>query len=117
MALGFNNPLSSDSPAKAEGLVLDIGVTDAPFRWDPANATVPVGTTEGCFDARIGPCTFDTGAGRANFLREGTAKLSFDYTFDKPGVYPFYCRLHGAPGGARQFGTIVVYEPGKSPPQ
>jgi hypothetical protein len=67
-------------------------------------------------DSRIGPCTFDSGAGASDYLRAGTAKSSFQYKFDKPGVYPFICRLHGGIGGAGQFGVIVVYDPGQAPP-
>jgi hypothetical protein len=67
-------------------------------------------------DSRIGPCTFDSGAGASDYLRAGTAKSSFQYKFDKPGVYPFICRLHGGIGGAGQFGVIVVYDAGQAPP-
>ena len=49
-------------------------------------------------------------------LREGTDRSSFEFTFDEPGVYPFYCRIHGGPGRDGQFGVIVVFEPGQSPP-
>ncbi len=73
-------------------------------------------TSEGCFDSRIGACTFDTGADPEDFLRAGTDQESFVFTFDEPGVYPFYCRLHGAPGDNGMFGVIVVYEPGQSAP-
>jgi plastocyanin len=32
----------------------------------------------------------------------------FSYTFTKPGVYPYYCVWHGAPGGQGMSGTITV---------
>lgn len=125
--------LSSDSP-KAEAqvpVIVDIGVAGPPFAWTPNNYTVTVGTTvrwtatgpaphtvtsEGCLDARIGPCTFDSGANAADYIRAGSPKTSYQYTFSQPGVYPFLCRLHGGIGGAGQFGFIVVYQPGQAPP-
>ena len=131
VALSFSGVFSGDRSVEAETVVVDVGVQGPPFLWVPSNATVSVGTTvrwvmtgtaphtvtsEGCYDARIGPCTFDSGAAPADFLRAGSARSSFQVTFDKPGVYPFVCRLHGSPGGQGMFGVIVVYEPGKSMP-
>src|SRR5688572_24517480 len=34
--------------------------------------------------------------------------FNFLYTFDQPGVYRYYCTLHGAPGGIGMAGTITV---------
>ncbi len=131
VAWSFSGVFSGDRSAEAETVVVDVGVQGPPFLWVPSNATVSVGTTvrwimtgtaphtvtsEGCYDARIGPCTFDSGAAPADFLRAGSARSSFQVTFDKPGVYPFVCRLHGSPGGQGMFGVIVVYEPGQSMP-
>lgn len=33
---------------------------------------------------------------------------TFEFTFDEPGVYPYYCIYHGAPGGVGMAGIIVV---------
>lgn len=33
---------------------------------------------------------------------------TFSRTFDEPGVYPFYCKPHGGPGGEGMAGTVVV---------
>lgn len=40
----------------------------------------------------------------------GSWKISgtFSYTFNTPGSYAYYCRLHGAPGGVGMSGTVVV---------
>jgi plastocyanin len=32
----------------------------------------------------------------------------FQFTFDKAGTYPYYCRPHGGPGEQGMSGTIVV---------
>ncbi len=85
-------------------------------KWTVTGRAPHTVTSEGCFDSRIGACTFDTGAARDDFLRPDSDRDSFEFTFDEPGVYPLYCRLHGAPGDNGQFGVIVVYEPGQNPP-
>ena len=33
---------------------------------------------------------------------------SFSYTFDQPGVYPYYCKPHGGPGGQGMSATVIV---------
>lgn len=115
----------------AAGPVIEVNMTETgPFRWQPSGLTVQTGTTvkwnmagpaphtvtsDGCGAAGFGPCTFDSGTEDAKLLRAGTATASFQYTFDKPGVYPFYCRIHGTPGLVGQAGTVVVYEPGLAP--
>jgi plastocyanin len=32
----------------------------------------------------------------------------FQFTFDKPGTYPYYCKPHGGPGGQGMSGVITV---------
>jgi plastocyanin len=34
--------------------------------------------------------------------------FTYSLTFDQPGVYPYYCVRHGAPGGLGMAGTITV---------
>lgn len=33
---------------------------------------------------------------------------TFSFTFEKPGEFDYYCRVHGLPDGTGMFGTIVV---------
>ena len=33
---------------------------------------------------------------------------SFTHTFAKPGRYPYYCQLHGGPGGIGMAGLVIV---------
>ena len=33
---------------------------------------------------------------------------TFAFTFSAPGTYPYYCQIHGAPGGVGMAGTVVV---------
>jgi plastocyanin len=49
--------------------------------------------------------TSDDGLFDSGILAAGE---EFSYTFTQSGVYPYYCRLHGQPGGIGHSGTIVV---------
>ena len=114
-AATFN--IGSAGAAVSNGLPSRVTVTTGTtVEWTVTGRAPHTVTSEGCFDSRIGDCTFDTGAAREDFLRADTDNASFSFTFDEPGVYPFYCRLHGAPGDNGQFGVIVVYEPGQNAP-
>jgi plastocyanin len=44
--------------------------------------------------------SFDSGAINAG--------ETFSFTFTGPGTYPYYCQIHGGPGGEGMAGTIVV---------
>ena len=46
--------------------------------------------------------SFDDPAG--SFKTSGT----FSHQFNTPGTYAYYCRVHGAPGGAGMHGIVVV---------
>ena len=35
---------------------------------------------------------------------------SYATTFDEPGIYAYYCTIHGAPG-AGQIGSVTVVDP------
>jgi plastocyanin len=32
----------------------------------------------------------------------------FDVTFNNPGTFPYYCVIHGGPGGIGMHGTVIV---------
>jgi len=36
---------------------------------------------------------------------------TFTHTYGTPGSYPYYCKIHGGPGGAGMHGTVVVTAP------
>jgi plastocyanin len=38
--------------------------------------------------------------------RNGPA--TYQYTFNTPGTYRYYCSVHGGPGGVSMSGTIIV---------
>ncbi|GAB4328915.1 MAG: hypothetical protein Kow0010_13060 [Dehalococcoidia bacterium] len=52
--------------------------------------------------------TSDTGlfdSGIDPFLRQGD---TFQFTFNEPGSYGYYCLFHGGPGGVAMAGTVIV---------
>lgn len=53
---------------------------------------------------------FDSGIN--TFLRQGD---TFQFTFEAPGTYPYYCLFHGGPGGVAMAGTIIVEAPAPAP--
>lgn len=39
---------------------------------------------------------------------EQSSGSSFSFTFTDPGIYDYYCTLHGAPGGVGMSGRVIV---------
>ena len=88
-------------------LVLDEGGG----RFEPAHVTMLVGDTVNWFwavgseshnvvpDDGNAPATSGAPAGYPKFL---------SFTFDVPGVYRYYCAVHGGPGGVGMSGTVTV---------
>lgn len=90
-------------------------VIDTDFR--PVSITIEGGTTivwkqvgdqphsvsaaEGSFDSSpdCGPLDSDRCLGQGD---------TFSHTFEDPGEYTYYCRVHGLPDGTGMFGTVVV---------
>jgi plastocyanin len=34
--------------------------------------------------------------------------MNFSHTFTAPGTVPYYCQIHGGPGGAGMSGVVIV---------
>jgi plastocyanin len=90
-------------------IAASVSMVDSAFR--PASITVDAGeaitwTNDGDLPhtATADDGSFDTGT-----LDAGD---SGSVTIDEPGTYPYYCKLHGAPGGVGMAGTITVAEAG-----
>jgi plastocyanin len=89
-----------------EGKAVTINMLD--FEFDKPNIIIKAGTEVTWFNAGAGPRHsaradddgFDTGLYKA--------KESKTIKFDKPGTFPYYCELHGAPGGQDMAGVITV---------
>jgi plastocyanin len=71
--------------------------------WVWAPASLPHSTTS---DSQVGPEVWDSG-----ILTSG----SYPHTFNTPGDYPFYCKVHSLPasmGGTAMNGVVHVAMPG-----
>jgi plastocyanin len=77
------------------------------FTYNPRELTIPVGTTVVWRNTGALPhtATADDGAFNSGILEGGG---SFEFTFTEAGEYPYYCTIHGGPGGTGMSGTIIV---------
>jgi plastocyanin len=98
-------PVVEDEPADQ---VFEVNIADSAFQprelTIPANATV-VWQHTGNFPHTV---TADDGSFNSGTLQNGD---TFRRTFNEPGLYPYYCEIHGGPGGSGMSGTIVVERP------
>lgn len=105
-------PIAARSGGLGSG---DVAVYPATFY--PRTLTVRAGTTVRWFDQGTihtvtsdatrpdGTRLFNSDAVYPEGIRPGQ---EYAVTFADPGTYPYFCQLHGAPGGVGHSGTIVV---------
>lgn len=77
------------------------------YTYSELSLRIPVGTTvtwinrgEAQHSATADDGSFDTGL-------YGTGEQA-SITFDTPGTFPYYCTLHGAPGGLGMAAMVIV---------
>lgn len=101
----------SEEPKPAGG---EIDVADNVF--EPAEITVAAGTTVVWTQSGSAPHTVtaddasldshpDCPADATKCMAAGD---TFEFTFEEPGTYAYYCKLHGAPGGIGMAGVVTV---------
>jgi plastocyanin/uncharacterized membrane protein YozB (DUF420 family) len=80
------------------------------FDYRPRTITVTAGTmiTWVNFDTDAHSATADDGSWDTGLFGYD---LEVGVTFSEPGTYPYYCLLHGEPGGGGMSGTVVVTAP------
>jgi|SRR3990170_126201 len=90
-------------------IAASVSMVDSAF--DPADVTVEAGETITWSNDGALPhtATADDGSFDTGTLDPGN---SDSVRIDEPGTYPYYCTLHGAPGGIGMAGTITVAEGG-----
>jgi len=90
-------------------IAASVSMVDSAF--DPADVTVEAGETLTWSNDGALPhtATADDGSFDTGTLDPGD---SDSVRIDEPGTYPYYCTLHGAPGGIGMAGTITVAEGG-----
>ena len=120
---GFPPPPKTTEPPKttappASGPVTLTGPVDvADNLFAPKTAAIKVGTEVVWKQSGSEPhtVTSDTSAFDSNPKCAATTPSDclasggeFRHTFTKAGAYPYYCKIHGAAGGAWMAGTIIV---------
>lgn len=79
--------------------------------FSPANLTVPAGTAVTWNWTGMGPHNVvpdGSEPARSGDPAVGQAWYQYTVAFDTPGVYRYYCELHGGPDGAGMSGVIQV---------
>lgn len=100
----------------------DVDVVDIDFA--PAEVTVEAGTTVTWTQSGSLPHTVTADDGsfdsHPDCSSAGDACMAsgdtFTQTFDEPGEYAYYCRLHGSPGGDGMSGVVMVTAAGADTP-
>ena len=99
-----------------------VAVVDSSF--EPASLTVPAGasvtwTSSGSLPHTVTSSSgaFDSNPDCASFSDGGSGACmdngeTYSFTFDTPGTYAYYCKLHGTSAGGGMAGTIVVQAAG-----
>ncbi len=81
------------------------------FEFQPKNLNVEIGDKVTWINKGVRHgVTSDEGSFAAT-LKNGE---TFIFTFNKAGVFPYYCQFHGGPGGRGMSGTITVVPNGES---
>lgn len=77
------------------------------FNFEPGDVTIPVGTTVRWTNMGSGShtVTADDGSFASDTLSNGG---TFEFTFNNPGTYLYYCEFHGGPGGEGMSAVITV---------
>jgi plastocyanin len=93
------------TPVAAADSYIEVAALDDFF--DAEVVRVPVGTQIEWRNVGRNPhtVTADDGSFDSGDMQNGD---EFSWTFDKPGVYRYYCKYHGAAGGVGMAGMIVV---------
>lgn len=97
--------LTGVAGAESPGGVVDVEVTN--FTYTPINVQITAGETvswtnmQGFHNVVADDGSFDSGPA-------ANPPWNFQHTFNTPGSYPYYCSIHGAPGGIGMSGTVTV---------
>ncbi len=96
-------PVEAQMASAIQVLVVD-------SRFEARELRVPVGTTVVWVHNGGLPHTVSADDGSFDSGTFGNGE-TFSVVFSEPGTYPYYCRLHGAPGGQGMAGVVVVESP------
>jgi nitrite reductase (NO-forming) len=107
-------PGSSNQPtlAAASSLPTNISITASEFKFSPTNIQVPVGQKVTLTLQNTGVVEHDVTVSSAGFSLQARAgqTTTGDFTFDKPGVFDFFCSIPGHKDAGMK-GTLTVIDP------
>jgi plastocyanin/uncharacterized membrane protein YozB (DUF420 family) len=85
----------------------EVTVREDRFLFLPSALTIPAGTTVTWINDERAKHTATSDDDRFDSGDQSFGQ-TYSVTFDKPGVYPYFCRYHGDVGGVGMAGTITV---------
>ncbi len=97
--------ISISAPSAAQASATNT-VTITNFQFSPKSLTIKAGS-EVTWEVKEGThnITADKGTFESQTLSAGQ---KFNYKFEKPGTYRYYCSFHGSKGGHEMAGTVIV---------
>lgn len=75
--------------------------------FSPADLTIQAGDTVR-WENPAGGNPHDVTADDFSFASQTLSQFNFQMTFEDPGLIPYHCTVHGAPGGIGMTGTVTV---------
>ncbi len=111
----FSKTASADTNL-ASTTIYAISIVDNSF--SPPNVMIPVGSTIlWTNNGSVAHTVTSDNSDVSTMFSSGSINpgATFGWTFNKAGVYPYYCSFHGGPGGVGMSGSVVVGTP--QPPE
>jgi plastocyanin len=106
--IAFSLPTGVPCPADMTGTggpgTTTVHIVDFQFNPDPVTIKAG-GTVTWIWDASNHSTKSDTNVWDSGVQNAGAM---FSHTFPTAGTFPYYCIVHGGPGGAGMHGTITV---------
>jgi len=97
-------PVITSGPAVSDSARVGINITN--FSFEPKEITVSTGMTVVWTDLQgMHSVAADDGSFESEILNAGGR---FEHKYEKPGVFPYYCPLHGDKGGKEMAGIVIV---------
>lgn len=108
------SPQTGDDTLIAQG-DNELVIPMANFVFNPQEVVIPVGTKVVWVNQDSAPHTATSDDGLLFDSQIIGSGERFEFTFDQEGEFPYFCALHGAPGGVDMAGAIRVVPADQAP--
>ena len=99
---------SAESTANRAALAFaDAAIDIVDFDYNPGSVTIKAGETVTWTQSGEEPHTVTADDGTFDSGQLATGE-TFSMRFDSPGTYPYFCTLHGGPGGEGMAAVVIV---------